>query len=351
MKKSLLTLFVILIFIIAAYSKSKVDVLEILKAGKTDANIYTRAYLYPYAMALGDGLNNGWYNSAITHKLFGFDFNMSVSAIQIPKSQTTMDLNELGLTLISPENSSAHIAPTIAGPNEEGPSIIVKDDSGNIISSFNSPKGTGESLVPVPMVQISFGILPHTDFIGRFVPKLKFDNNSDNEQPTKVGLWGIGFKHNFKEWIPYLKSLPFDASVFGGYTQIDAQSGINLDEYGDGDTRIVSDDSSSQLLKFKTKTMKLSLIISKKISVLTFFGGIGQSKSETTVNFLGNYLVETSTGTIIYALKDPIDLNFKTTNFSMDAGVRLKLAFFSLFGSVNKAKYVSYNAGVSFGFR
>ena len=55
---------------------------------------------------LGDGLNNGWYNSAKTHKLFGFDFNISVSAIQIPKSETTFDLNTLGLTNLSPGKCS-----------------------------------------------------------------------------------------------------------------------------------------------------------------------------------------------------------------------------------------------------
>jgi hypothetical protein len=35
----------------------------------------------------------------------------------------------------------------------------------------------------------------------------------------------------------------------------------------------------------------------------------------------------------------------------IDAGFRLKLAFFSLFGSISKANYVSYNGGISFGFR
>ena len=51
------------------------------------------------------------------------------------------------------------------------------------------------------------------------------------------------------------------------------------------------------------------------------------------------------------ALVDPIALTFKSSNVSMDAGIRLKLAFFSLFGSVNKAQYTSYNAGISFGMR
>ena len=49
---------------------------------------------------------------------------------------------------------------------------------------------------------------------------------------------------------------------------------------------------------------------------------------------------------IMYAIRSYYD-----TYVGVDAGFRLKLAFFSLFGSVAKTDYVSYNAGLSFGFR
>ena len=77
------------LFSLMAFSQT--DVVEFLKAGKKDANTLFRAYLEPYAFALGDGLNNGWYNSAKTHKLFGFDLTVSVSAIQIPEESKTFD--------------------------------------------------------------------------------------------------------------------------------------------------------------------------------------------------------------------------------------------------------------------
>jgi len=329
---------------------SQTDVIQVLKAGKEDANVLARAYLNPYAMALGDGLNNGWYNSAKTHNLFGFDFNISMSAIKIPKSETTFDLNTLGLTNLSPENSANHIAPTVAGTDAEGPRVLVKDNNGNTISSFNTPNGLGLDVVPVPMVQLGLGLLPHTDFIVRFVPEMKYDNNGDK---MKIGFWGLGVKHNFKEWIPVIKALPFDASVFGSYSEMNAQSEITIgsNDFNDGDVRLTADEATNPLLKFKTKTSKFGLILSKKIGILTVFGGIGQSKSTITINLLGKYNVKKSTGEAIFDLTDPIDLNFESTNLCMDAGLRLKLAFFSLFGSVNKAEYTSYNAGVSFGFR
>jgi hypothetical protein len=329
---------------------SQTDVIEVLKAGKDDANVMAKAYLSPYAKALGDGLNNGWYNSAKTHKLFGFDLNVNVSAIQIPKSETTFDLNALGMKNIVPASSSDHIAPTVAGPDQDGPRVLVKDGNGTTVTSFNTPQGAGLDFVPVPMVQVTLGILPHTDLIGRFVPQVKFDDGDDNEM--KIGFWGIGVKHNFKEWIPVLKELPFDASIMGSYSQIDAQSEIDVSGYNDGITNIMVDNATDPLLKFTTTTNKYGLILSKKLSVLTLYCAIGHSNSKTAITLDGKYkVVYTATGTVLYELTDPIDVEVSSSSVSMDAGLRLKLGFFSLFGSINKAAYTSYNAGISLGFR
>lgn len=352
--KKMILLFCAGFLFMTAFSQS--NVVEFLKAGKSDANALIRAYLNPYALALGDGLNNGWYNSAVTHKLFGFDFSINVSAIQIPKNATTFDLNTIGLTHLSPEIAANHIAPTAAGPDTEGPRLLVKDNDGNTISSFNTPNGLGLDIVPVPMAQFTFGLLPHTDVIGRFVPEMKYDNSGDE---MKAGFWGIGVKHNFKEWIPVIKALPFDASVFGSYSEMNAQSELTLDpnDFKDGNVRITFGTNTDQMLKFNSKTSKYGLILSKKLGILTVFGGIGQSNSETTINLLGTYVIETTWnvgGTDIVTkdnLNNPIDITFSSTNICMDAGLRLKLAFFSLFGSINKAEYTSYNAGLSLGFR
>lgn len=354
MKK--LFLFLLLgIFIQSASSQS--NVVEFLKAGKNDANALVKAYLNPYALALGDGLNNGWYNSAATHKLFGFDLSVSVSAIQIPGSATTFDLKNIGLSNhLTLENPAKNIAPTVAGADVAGPRLIINDLNGKPIGSFSTPNGLGMDIVPVPMAQLTFGLLPHTDLIGRFVPELKYDNNGDE---MKIGFLGLGVKHNFKEWIPVLKSLPFDASVFASYSEVNAQSEITLDpaDFADGNVRLTFPDNTSQLLKFKTKTTKYGLIVSKKLGILTVFGGIGQSSSETDIDLLGNYVVETTfqvgagTTTTKDNLKDPVALNFESKNICMDAGLRIKLLFFSIFGSVNKAEYTSYNAGISLGIR
>jgi hypothetical protein len=352
--KKLILLLCSAFFVQAAYSQS--GVAEFLKGGKADANKLLHVYMEPYALALGDGLNNGWYNSAATHKLFGFDFSVSVSAIQVPEESKTFDISALGLTNIAVE-SGGNIAPTVAGDDAPGPKLTVKDSGGNKILSFNSPNGTGLDIVPVPMAQIGFGLLPYTDFIGRYVPEMKYNNGNDE---MKAGFWGLGVKHQFKEWIPVLKALPFDAAVFGSYSEVNAQSELSFtaDDYGsDPNISVTFVNTGDQFLKVKTKTTKFGLIVSKKIAILTVFGGLGQSTSESTIDLIGKYPVVTKASGPGYevteegALVDPVALRFEAKNICMDAGFRLKLAFFSLFGSVNKAEYLSYNAGVSLGLR
>ncbi len=337
-----------------AFSQS--DVVEFVKGGKEDASKLFKAYMEPYAFALGDGLNNGWYNSAETHQLFGFDLTITLSAIQIPEESKTFDISALHLSNVSVE-SGGNLAPTVAGKDVPGPKLQVQDANGNSMISFNTPQGTGLNVVPVPMAQIGFGLLPHTDVIGRYVPKMKYNNNGDEMQ---VGFWGAGIKHNFMEWLPFLKMLPFDASLFGSYSEVNAQTGLSFtaEDYGSNPNITVTfTNVADQLLKVNTKTSKFGLVVSKKLGVLTFFGGIGQSTSESTIDLLGTYPFVTKASGPGYeitnagALIDPVALQFKSSNISMDAGLRLKIAVLSLFASVNKSEYLSYNAGISLGAR
>lgn len=326
---------------------SQQNVAEFLKGGKEDGGKLIQAYLEPYAFALGDGLNNGWYNTADTHHLLGFDLTISASAIMIPDGSKSFDVNQLGLTHMKVNNGSS-IAQTVAGSKTDGPKISVydkniSDPTKTELLSFNSPKGTGLGIIPVPMVQLGFGLLPHTDIIGRYVPEMKY-NNGDEEM--KIGFWGAGIKHNFKEWIPFLKSLPFDASVFGSYSEVNGQSSLNYGTVG-------YTPKGDQFLKIKTQTSKVGLIVSKKLAILTVFAGIGESTSKSNVDLVGTYPISATVNgiTVVNPVPNPIALDFQTSNLSVDAGFRIKLAILSLFGSVNHAKYTSYNAGLSLGFR
>ena len=337
------------------FSFAQTDVVEFIKAGAADANKLFQPYLEPYAFALGDGLNNGWYNSADTHKFLGFDFAVSASAVQVPTSATSFDLSKINFSSLS-ILSGGSIAPTIAGESADGPTLVVKDNSGNVLASFKSPPGTGVDMVPVPMAQLTLGVLPNTDLSIRYVPKI---NVALDEDDIDLGMIGAGLKHNFTKSIPGLEDLPFDAAAFVGYSMIEAESTLSFtpQDYGTGITSVTFTNTDDQSLKITSSSLKYGLIVSKKLGPLTVFGSISQNMSKSTVDLLGKYPVVTalSNGDLVItdedALYDPIALEFENSNLSMDAGVRLKLAFFSIFGSVSKSQYTSFNAGVALGFR
>jgi hypothetical protein len=155
------------------------------------------------------------------------------------------------------------------------------------------------------------------------------------------------------EWIPVLKELPFDASLFGSYSEVNAQSELN----SLASSIIEFANDGNQLLKVNTKTTKFGIVVSKKISILTLFGGIGQSTSKSNVDLIGKYTIVTKVNvggqefTSRETLTDPVAVPFETSNISIDAGFRIKIAVLSLFGSVNHSEYTSYNAGISLGAR
>jgi len=352
--KRLLVIFALLGIFQLSFAQT--DVVEFIKAGAANANKLFQPYLEPYAFALGDGLNNGWYNSAETHKLLGFDFAASVSAVQIPSSAKTFDLNAVGFSSNLKVSGTSGIAQTIAGEDVDGPTLIVTDNNGNELASFKSPPGTGVDLVPVPMAQLTLGVLPNTDVSVRYIPTVNISMDDDD---ADIKMIGFGIKHDFLKSIPGLKKLPFDAAVFVGYSKIDAKSSLTFtaQDYGTGYTSVTFQNVDDQFLKISSSSLKYGLIVSKKLGPLTAFGSISESRSKSNVDLQGKYPVVTalSNGDLVIrdedALYDPVSLDFKTSNISVDAGLRLKLAFFSLFGSVSKSEYTSFNAGISLGFR
>lgn len=327
------------------------DVVEFIQAGRADATKLFEAYLNPYAQALGNGLNNGWYTSAATHKILGFDVSFSVSGIQIPSSDRSFDVEKLGLTKTTLASGENPLAPTVAGREERGPLMQVELDPGLAPLEFHLPQGTGYDFVPVPMAQLTVGVLPHTDVTLRYVPEQSF-----NDKEVTFDMMGFGIKHSFIKWIPGLKLLPFDASVYINYATLDAQSELQFtaDDYDvneDQDTYVHKD---NQFLKIDTRTTSYGLVISKKLAMLTLFASAGGSSSKSEIGLKGDYpfvRVDENYETIIYGETDPLALKFKSGSMALSGGFRMKLAFFSFFGSVNRTEYISYNAGISLGFR
>jgi hypothetical protein len=94
--------------------------------------------------------------------------------------------------------------------------------NGVTLASFNAPKGVNWRYIPVPTAQVGIGLPFGTELKVRFIPKIKIQNGD-------VSLWGVGLLHSLTQYLPGDKVLPFDVSLFGGYTKLMADVPLGLD--------------------------------------------------------------------------------------------------------------------------
>jgi len=312
---------------------------DLLKGSLKDANILAEGYAGPAMRALGAGLNHGWYNTAKPHKTLGFDLTFTGTLMYIPSSDQLYKVDNNTLTdikLISYDGQT--ISPTGSGnvPTIFGPA---KSPTYEYVSSGNTFQGPeGQSLkdaikiadaLPVPMYQLGLGLPKGFELKVRFAPTVKMDDFQFN-------LFGIGIMHDVKQYIPGIKVIPFDLSLFAGYTKMAAEQKINP----------TNGQNQRGVMEFSATTIQA--LVSKKISVLTLYGGVGYDFTSSTLDLKGTYDLDDN-GTP--EATDPVNLDFSTSGFRATAGLRLKLAVFTFHGDYTLGQYNALNAGFGISVR
>lgn len=308
-----------------------------LEAGIDDAEKLTQSYLSPIMKGFGYGINNGWYNTAKTHKIVGFDLTVTAHAVFAPKSSQFFTFNQEDYNNIKLVNGESDQIPTAFGPAEEGPQLEILDENGeptgttfNAIEGLGIKEEIGHNIVPVPMAQLSIGTVKNTDLKLRYIPAIDIGDG-------EVSLWGIGVMHDVKQWIPGIKHLPFDLSALVGYTKMTSSYDLQgLSDTGNG----------KQELLLNAGGLSIQGIISKKISVLTVYGGVGYNKVKSSVEINGHFELEDDR-----TLEDPINLTFGEGSLRATAGFRLKLTILTLHADYTINKYPILSAGVGFSVR
>lgn len=332
-----IVLIVGLSFSLSNMAKAQVDFDSFLEAGIADANKLLESYLEPGFQGLGYGINGGWYNTARPHQSFGFELSISAAAAIVPTSAQFFTFNNSDYQNVRLSDNSRNQLPTLFGPNlgaDDLPELTFLDpDSGQELIRISAPTGLGFdeefplNAVPTPMVQLSVGLIKNTDIKLRYVPATTIGEDEDAE----VELFGLGIMHDIKQHIPVIKNLPFDLSVFAGFTNMK--------------TTLAVDASANQFAELETKGTLIQALVSKKLAFITAYGGIGYSKATTTFNLLGNYTTETSTFT------DPISLAYENNGLRANVGLRLRLLFFNIFGEYAFQEYNTATVGIGFSFR
>ena len=328
--------------------------MEFLRAGAADGVKIVQAYMAPWTNAFGAGLNGSWYNTAKTHKFGGFDITTSVNVGFVPSSARTYNVENLGLTTLS----GSGIAPTVAGPDQAGP-YLTKTVDGIQLASFTLPPGTGWKMIPVPTAQVGIGLPLGTELKFRYIPRISIKGSN-------VSLWGVGLMHSIMQYIPGNKLSPFDVSIFGGYTRLQANVPVSLlpdpavnANFG---TFINPGSFETQKMSATLQGWNVSAIASFTIPIVTFYGGLGYSKTQTQIVLKGNYptpvLAATPTphaeyndsGVLSGSQIPSVDIK----NFSglrANIGVRFKLSVVTINLDYTSSQYNVVSAGLGISFR
>jgi hypothetical protein len=348
-----------------AYSQLD-DVTKVLNGGVADANTLMKAYAEPMGKGFALSLTNGWYNTASVHSTLGFDITLSAGMANAPSSLQTYDATKLGLTALKVSGTNS-IGQTISGSKEDGPTLIPKTQvNEKNLPGFTMPAGLGVNFVPMAQIQGALGLPFGNEIIVRFMPTVKLNISSFN---MKFGSWGVGIKHDIKQWIPVVNNVPFwSLSALVSYSKFTSSSSVSLlpdvDMYYNDQLSIL--DWTGQNVELNSSALMLGIQASTNIPVINVYGGLGLVSASSNIKMTGNYPIPTmpseteaiNRGSVKFLIdqknaKDPIDLKFSSkTAFRANIGLRLKLALLTIHGDISTCdSYFLYSAGIGISFR
>ena len=326
----------------------------LMAAGKADAQTLLQPYITPAVNAFGASLGGGWYNTAEAHKLGGFDLTFTVNAAIIPKKYETFEIDNAALNYLKLADPNDNVAQTVAGEKTYGPQIVYAV-GGYTEPAFSMPRGMNTNFVPAPMLQAGIGLIKGTEVLVRYLPTFRVRGN-------EIGLWGLGGKHDIKQWIPGLKKLPvLQVSVMYGYTRLHTFVAMNIDKGTINAGSLPGEESNTwddQFMKLVVQSQTANLLFSANLPVVCFYGGLGFVSTKTNLKFTGDYPVVYLDGATpsVMAVSDPIDISVKNqdggiTKPRLNAGVRFKLAVVTIHFDYSWANYSVLTAGLGITFR
>jgi hypothetical protein len=340
-----------------AHAQLEDELIRFFSAGQQDGAKLTTAYLNPAISGFGYALNGAWFHTAKPHKLAGFDINIALTPVFIPKAQDRFDPMSLGLqTIVGFQNTSdpGAGAPTMLGPDDNTRYYLNYDLNGNGVvntesnpfadegDTFGGPQGLALrdniKVAPVgsPMIQIGVGLIKGTDIMIRFAPEITID-------PSSAKMLGFGLRHNIKQHFRGLKGLPLELSIMGGYTNIQIASDLS----GLATEFPPASADSRQEATYTTDAFIGEALVSRRFGILTLFGGVGYNYISTRANINGSYTFYSSTPAA-FTLTDPYAATFTNQGMRFDAGFRLNILAFFLYSNYTYQEYQAVTVGLGF---
>ena len=348
------------------------DIVNIINTSQADFNKLMEAYYTPFSKAFGTSLNNGWYNTAEPLRLWKFDFRILGSASFVPSQDQTIDLSTLGLSdrvVLDPDRT---VTAGLFSSNKGVPIQYFPEGTNTttgVSASLNLPDGIGINALPIPLLQFNMGLPKGTEISIRFLPSIPITTNDgavdSDDNRFRSGLWGVGIKHDFQQWIPGFNLWPIKFAVAMGYTRTKTNISSSLSPT---DANLVIEGTTTlpdltaynnQDLEFKANSFYLGLLFSRKFPLLTFYGGVRVESSNSSFDILGTYPVtveDTNTGSstfgqqVVREINDPFSVQRSFNQVSVNLGMRLKLGIFSFFVDYAQGTQQYQNLTAGFGF-
>jgi len=316
-----------IIFLCFSFTTKSQDVIKDFLVGPVnDSEKLIEGYMNPFGKWLGAGLNSGWYNTGKPHQFPGFDVTLGIHLIKPAEEAMSFNPN-LNQLIINSNNGEL---PTFIGEASQTEVGYINPLTNEFQPLFNAPGGINwQRHIPMPYLQGSVGLIKKTEILFRLTPKI-------NAQDLKMGYWGLGFKHDIKQWIPGIKILPFNLSVLGAYASLNSDLTFN----------------PGQNLNFNVKAFHSNIVLSKKILGFTPYIGVGYQYSKSTLALNGEYTILDWDGEQIVSgstlmIANPVDLSFGGVNgLKTTIGARLKFLLFTFHIDWTRAEYDILTIGI-----
>lgn len=354
--KRALALTIILLIVAFSRTYAQEDLVQFFPAGQDNAKVLVDQYVQVLAEGFTAANNGGWYTTGKTHDKFGFELNATINTVFVPSSKLFFSFSSLGLSgvgldpdLLNP-NNTGDLFPTALGPENIYPYMLINSVPNNG-ATFRGPEGVDLledvpllKAIAVPTLQMGIGLWKKTDLKIRFTPKIKISD-------TEFNTLGFGLMHDIKQHIPGISKVPMGLSFLIAYSKFEGTVELH-NEYGG------PNEAGVQEGVFKSTGVTIQALVSKTISVLTLYGGVGYNSGKSDFDVKGTYIVgdPTSGGESLLSLNTPIKINpfsisYESTGVRGTVGMRLKFGPVTLNGDYTVANDKVLTLGFGFAHR
>ncbi len=333
-------IFFLLISVCGLTVSAQSDVNALLTAGLEDAERFSKDYFAPLSEGALYSISSGWANTADAKPLGGFEISIigNMSSFKNKEDKKEFQLNIADYQNLQFVDGSTSKNVSSALGDLEGVRVFVEAEVAGVPvrEEFELPTGLsaeGLNFVPSGFLQASVGIIKGTELKARFLPKINTDDAS-------LGLYGFAIQHEFTKHLPADKLLPIAVSGLIGYTHLDGTYDVT-------NTGAVS--GTDQKIELAMNTWIFQALVSTKLPVINFYGGLGYLRGSSTTDVKGEYVVQS--GPFAQTYIDPFSIKKDVSGVTGTIGTKLKLGFFRLNFDYTIAEFNTASAGINFGFR